>query len=486
MHYPRYLTVALAALLLGACAHGAKQTAAAPASPAPAPLQGAKTLAVLEPSGLADLDHELAVIESDPDFVTELDNLIEDTPDAEAIGEAPRVIAGDEQGVPLVYNARVQKLITYFQGRGRERFELWLSRSGAYVPMMQAILGDEGLPSDLVYLALIESGFSPYAYSTASAVGFWQFIPPTGRRYGLRIDDWIDERRDPVKATRAAARYLKDLYGLFGDWHLAAAGYNAGENKIVRAMRKYDATNFWGIVEGRYLKPETKDYVPKLIAAISIAKDPAAYGFNPQYHEPFTHATVLVPGGLDLRRAAYAAGVTFTALKRLNPELRRWLTPPSREPYLLRVPVGADAGFEQRLAEAPEDGGMPFLTVTLGKKDTLEKVAALHNVSVADLKLANPGVAVRAGAVMQVPVAEDGLRYAERPAKPRYGTRVVVKVRRGDTLSAIARRYRVSVSALAEYNGIKGPLQAGQRLKIPGKAASGTVKRAAPKRRSKR
>lgn len=469
MHHKRYLSLAGALVFFGACAHAAQPAPVASTVPAAAPIHGANTTAVLEPSALDALDEQLGAIESDPDFVTELDNLIEDTPDVEAIADAPAAaVSSDEPGIPLVYNARVQKLITFFKGRGRERFELWLSRSGAYVPLMQAILVNEGLPSDLVYLALIESGFSPYAYSTAAAVGFWQFIPPTGRRYGLRIDDWMDERRDPVKATHAAARYLKDLYGLFGDWHLAAAGYNAGENKIARAMRKYDATTFWGIVEGgRYLKPETKDYVPKLIAAITIAKDPAAHGFNPQYHDPFTHATVTVAGGTDLRRAAYAAGVTFTIIKRLNPELRRWVTPPNKAAYALRVPVGAEAGFAERLAAAPEDGGMPFQEVTLGKKDTLEKVAALHNITVADLKLANPKLSARPGARLLVPIAEDGLRYAERPPKGR-ATRGVVKVRRGDTLSGLARKYGVSAAALAKHNGIKGSaLRAGQRLRIP-------------------
>lgn len=478
MHHKRYLFAAGALVFLGACAHGAQQAPVTSAAPAPAtaaaPAMAPAVASSHDAEAAQALDEALDaaeqpgdIAENDPDFVTELDDLIEDTPDAEAIADSPQATPSDPQGIPLVYNARVQKLITYFKGRGRERFELWLSRSGAYVPLMQEILVNAGLPSDLVYLALIESGFSPYAYSTAAAVGFWQFIPPTGKRYGLRIDDWIDERRDPVKATHAAARYLKDLYGLFGDWHLAAAGYNAGENKIARAMRKYDSNTFWGLLAGRYLKAETKDYVPKLIAAITIAKDPAAHGFNPQYHEPFTHATVVVAGGLDLRKAAYAAGVTFTTIKRLNPELRRWMTPPAKAVYTLRVPVGAEAGFAERLAMAPEDGDMPFREVTLGKKDTVAKVAALYNVSVADLKLANPKLSTRPGARLLVPVAEDGLRYAERPPKGR-ATRSVVRVRRGDTLSGLARKYGVSVSALAKHNGIKGSaLRAGQRLRIP-------------------
>lgn len=465
-----------AALIAAACAHAGP----APASSASYGMAAANPVTAASAVAAApedELDGGPGAAEGGSDFVTDLDKLIAETPDAEALGAATAPAPAVDGGIPLVYNKRVEKLIRYFQGRGRERFELWLSRSGAYIPLMQGILVDEGLPPDLVYLALIESGFSPYAYSSASAVGFWQFITPTGRRYGLRIDDWVDERRNPEKATRAAARYLRDLYGMFNDWHLAAAGYNAGENKIARAMRKYDADNFWDLVEGRYLKAETKDYVPKLIAAITIAKDPAAYGFNPVYQQPVTHAVVTVAGGEDLRRLAYAAGVTFGALKRLNPELRRWLTPPG-EAYVLAVPVGAEVDFATRLVAAPVDGGLPFHRVTLGKRDTLETVAALHQVSVADLKLANPGLRVKPGAEVVVPVGDDGVRFAERPPRTRWKTRAVVKVKHGDTLTAIARRYRVSAAAIAEYNGLDGELRAGQRLKIPGKASQPSGRKA--------
>src|SRR5512138_2640421 len=184
-----------------------------------------------------------------------------------------------ESDIPLTLNSKVEYFVRYFQTSGRNAFSRWLSRSERYIPMMKEVLKKEGLPEDLVYLAMIESGFSPHAYSVAAAVGPWQFMSATGKRYALRIDQWIDERRDPLKSSVAAALYLKELYSLFNnDWYLAAAGYNAGENKILRAIDMYNTRDFWEISRGSYLKRETKDYVPKLLAAAIIAKEPAKYG----------------------------------------------------------------------------------------------------------------------------------------------------------------------------------------------------------------
>ena len=182
--------------------------------------------------------------------------------------------------IPLALNSKVEYFLYYFQSSGKQSFSRWLSRSSRYLPMMKEILKREGMPEDLVYVAMIESGFQMHARSWANAVGPWQFVSDTGRRYSLRIDQWVDERKDPVKATTAAALYLKELYGMFnGDWYLAAAGYNAGENKILRAISMYNTSDFWEISRGSYLKRETKEYVPKLLAAAIIAKDPARFGF---------------------------------------------------------------------------------------------------------------------------------------------------------------------------------------------------------------
>ena len=233
--------------------------------------------------------------------------------------------------IPIVINAAVEQHMKYFQKTIPKRFKMWLERSGRFTPMMRAILKEHDMPEDLVYLALIESGFNCSAYSRAAAVGPWQFIRGTGRRYGLRIDYWVDERRDPVKSTHAAAKYLGDLYAEFGSWYLAAAGYNAGEGKVRRALKRYNADDFWSISQGRryYLKRETRQYVPKMIAAAIIAKNPEKYGFKEiRYWEPLAYDTVKVHSGTSLGVAAKLAGIQTKELVQLNPELRRWCTPP--------------------------------------------------------------------------------------------------------------------------------------------------------------
>ena len=258
--------------------------------------------------------------------------------------------------IPITINAQVERWIDYFQTRIPKRFQIWLSRSGRYDKMMRGILKEYGLPEDLIYLAMIESGFSCNAYSRAHAVGPWQFIRGTGRRYGLKIDYWVDERRDPVKSTHAAAQYLRDLYKEFGSWYLAAAGYNAGEGKIRRALKRYKADDFWDISHHRrrYLKRETKNYVPKMIAAALIAKEPEKYGFKQiTYQEPMAYDMVKVHGGTSLGVAAKLAGIKTQHLAALNPELRRWCTPPNRGLYKLRIPAGAKASFETAYAALP-------------------------------------------------------------------------------------------------------------------------------------
>src|SRR5512136_556710 len=233
--------------------------------------------------------------------------------------------------IPLALNSKVEYFLYYFQTSGRQSFSRWLSRSSRYLPMMKEILKREGMPEDLVYVAMIESGFQMHARSWASAVGPWQFMSETGRRYSLRIDQWIDERKDPVKATTAAALYLKELYGMFnGDWYLATAGYNAGENKILRAISMYNTSNFWEISQGSYLKRETKEYVPKLLAAAIIAKDPARYGFSDIAYLPaIEFETVKLPSRTDLELVAKLSGTTYETIRDLNPDLKHWCTPPN-------------------------------------------------------------------------------------------------------------------------------------------------------------
>ena len=208
--------------------------------------------------------------------------------------ELPDIAPDDEKEIPVVLNSRVMHYMNYFQNRGRKSFSIWLARSGKYIPNMKTILQQRGMPTDLVYLAMIESGFNVKARSHAAAVGPWQFIKPTAKRYGLRVDSWVDERMDPKKSTEAAANYLSDLYAMFHSWELAAAGYNCGEDRVQNAIDKYQINDFWQISEFT-LPRETKNYVPKLMAALIIARDPAKYGFvGINYHEPVLYETIRV------------------------------------------------------------------------------------------------------------------------------------------------------------------------------------------------
>ena len=243
--------------------------------------------------------------------------------------------------IPVVYNDATKKWIKYFTGRGRKLFARYARRAGRYAPVLSKILNDQGLPRDLIYLSMAESGFQNMARSWAKAVGPWQFMPYTGKRFGLEVEFFLDERRDPLKATVAASMYLRDLYKMFGSWELAMAGYNAGEGKMRRAIRRYRTKNFWKIRKGRYLRPETKNYVPKIMALAIIGKNLSTFGFNDiEFDYPLDFEEVLVPGNSDLYSIADILGTTFEKIKKYNPELIRWQTPPKMKEYVLRVPVG--------------------------------------------------------------------------------------------------------------------------------------------------
>jgi membrane-bound lytic murein transglycosylase D len=235
----------------------------------------------------------------------------------------------------------VKKNIVLFTEKLRERFSLWLRRSGKYLELMKGILKEKDIPEEIVFLPLIESGFNPYAYSRARAVGYWQFIASTAKKYGLKINWWMDERRDPVKSTVAAANYLKDLYEMFGSWNLAMAAYNAGEGKILKALNKTKAEDYWALLNTRYIRKETKNYVPKFIAASLIATNPESFGFEDiEYHAPLNYDKVSIESPVDLEVIAECAETSMEVIKELNPELRRWCTPPDVSEYILRVPEG--------------------------------------------------------------------------------------------------------------------------------------------------
>jgi|GEM_PF-285877 len=325
------------------------------------------------------------------------------------------VKAKSRSEIKLVINDRVRSWIDYFTGRGRSWFEQYLERSGRYIPLMKEILKEHNIPEDAVYLAMIESGFSPKATSSASAVGYWQFITSTARRYGLRVDQYVDERRDPVKSTRAAANYLADLFNEFGDWYLAFAGYNSGEGKVRGAIQQYGWGNFWELTgRGRdYFRQETKDYVPKYIAAAIIAKNPKRFGFRVHYQKPIEYDVVRVNQQTDVDTIARCTDVPVEEIEALNPELVMGITPPHR--YDIKVPKGT---------------GEKFLV-----------------------------------AFSKLPKGERLTRKFYETTAPLYHY-----VKRGDTLAKIAKRYGVSVKELVAANRLnKRRLRVGLRLTIPGK-----------------
>lgn len=256
----------------------------------------------------------------------------------------------------------VERRVADFQTNLRDFFDGALLRGAKYVPTMTDILVRGGVPAELAYLPLIESGYRPHAVSPAGAVGPWQFIRETGRRYGLRIDTLVDERRDPIKSTQAAAEYLRDLHAMFGDWELSLAAYNSGEYRVARILASKDADDFWDMRERGYLPDETSDYVPRFLAAVRIARAPADYGFAAPAHEPYHYETVHVDRQVSLRTAAGMCGVPAAKLAELNPALRRGISPSG---YALRVPAGAAAPLRTALANYVEPA-RPKRTVARG------------------------------------------------------------------------------------------------------------------------
>jgi membrane-bound lytic murein transglycosylase D len=396
--------------------------------------------------------------------------------------EQPKLPQDDPLVLPVVSNERVEAFIKLFEGTQRHWMERALRRSGRYSQRMQQILREEGLPENLVYLALIESGFNPYAYSSARAMGIWQFIPATGRRYGLVINWWIDERRDLEKSTRAAAHYLKNLYGLFDDWYLAAAAYNAGEGKLRRAIRKYDSTCFWDLSRYRYLRRETKNYVPRFLAALTIAENPEQYGFaGVQFDAPLLYETVTVPDATDLAVIAKGCGKSLSLLNKLNPQLRRGCTPPDYPDYEVKIPLGTKESFLAYYHQLDPKKRLTFRRHRIKRDETLSHIALQYGISVNSIvamNRLNSRHSIREGKSLIIP-----LPASYKVAKNRTRTRKAVKlpdlsgqgyrkvvhvVEKGDSLWLIGNRYGVSTSSLRRWNRKHGSsrIRPGQQIVV--------------------
>ncbi|PIR17644.1 MAG: lytic transglycosylase [Deltaproteobacteria bacterium CG11_big_fil_rev_8_21_14_0_20_49_13] len=398
--------------------------------------------------------------------------------------------------IPVTVNDRVIAWIDYFQGPGHRHYARYLARSGRYVPHMQAILKKYGLPQDLVYLALIESGFSATAYSRAKAAGHWQFIHGTGKHYGLAIGNGVDERRDPEDSTVAAAKFLRDLHQQFGDWYLAMAAYNAGPGKIEKAIRLNGTRNFWTMIakDRHYLRAETKDYVPKFIAAAIIAKSPEKFGFGDVvYDKPMEMEEAYVESQTDLEVIAKCADVSVDMIQDLNPSLTSGTTPSGARNYTVNLPMGTARKFSDAYAKVPDSERLMALRHTVRRGESLGKIAKRYGVSVREILAVN-GLSspsrIRKGSTLIIPTggaAKKSARYIASKYTARPDGRLIKhKVKRGESISVIANNYGVDRADLRKWNGLKSNnIRRGQVLKIYSedegvKVASSVSKRPAP------
>ncbi|MGV3620279.1 MAG: LysM peptidoglycan-binding domain-containing protein [Archangium sp.] len=447
-------------------------------------------------------------------------------------------LVADRYDIPVEMQPLVAQYIHFFQGGGRKWFRRWMSRSHRYIPLMQPILESRGLPRDTVYLSMIESGFNTQAKSWAKAVGPWQFIPGTAKMFKLRDDFWVDERRDPVKSTHAAASYLSLLHSELGHWYLAWAGYNTGGGRVRKMVDKYGTSDFWQLSEferkqGYAFAKETKHYVPKLIACALVAKHPEAFGFSLDEFKPespFEFDEVKLTDSVDLEVIAQASGATLEEIQEFNPELKRWCTPPATEaePYVLRLPKGHREQFAENFSKYAPSERLHFKIHRVAKGDTLSKIALQyhsaqeailrmnHLTSVRTLKLGSDLIvpvpsaqALKAGqqdTALERQVARarrSGLRAGRPEDEVPAGTqtassgkavavagtvtvatvdgkkKVTYGIGRGDSLWSIARRFDVHVADLKEWNPSLGSargLKVGAALTVwPGPAADLTT-----------
>lgn len=415
-------------------------------------------------------------------------------------------------------NPSVQKWINYFTGRGRKYMQVYLERSSRYIPMMKGVFRERGMPDELAYIALIESGFSPTAFSHASAVGYWQFIRDTGKRYNLKIDPYVDERRDPILSTQAAASYLDTLYGMTGDWYLSLGSYNAGENRILKAVKNRKTRDFWELAAMRRALPrETANYIPKFIAAVHIARDPAKYGFtNIDFHPEFEFESVTITKPISLETLATEMKVPYEDLKKMNPRYKSDYVPVySDRQNAVRVPTGmapaALLALEKSYSDAPRRYIASFEFYKVRRGDTLSGIARKFRTSIARIRDLNDWQGrktfIKVGQRIKVP--EDAMpmnaKTEKAKAKESYKSSddtekeiasndrepssteggliagAVYVVKRGDTLIGIASRHGLSLGEIRRLNNLRNrsKVKVGERLVVQKTSSASASQRAA-------
>jgi membrane-bound lytic murein transglycosylase D len=455
-------------------------------------ISGYEVAALAEGDGFAEKASEPASI----DELLALTTTIEKPAPTRAVEEAVQSdLAAHPHDIPIPLNDRVLGYVELFQGRLRNYIQDGISRGSQYLPMIQSVFRAEGLPLDLAYVPLIESAFKPNALSRAKARGVWQFMRGTAVENGLTQDWYVDERSDPEKATRAAAKYLKTLRGMFdGDWHLALASYNGGPGRVQRAMRRTGISDFWQLTNGTKILPrETREYVPMILAAIVIARNPAQYGFDLPDVPQLSYERVRLPGPLDLRRVAEWTGSDIDAIQQLNPELRRWTTPIRSSSYELKVPVGTAGLLTNRLAASAGAERTALNWHTVKRGESLATIARKLGVNRADLAEANylsvrsrvstgqklviprpPSALLASRPDRPVPLTEsravvsaDKMTTQPPTAEQSARVKLTYRVKRGDTLSSIARLYRTTVASIQSWNKMRGSrIAPGDRLTI--------------------
>ena len=382
--------------------------------------------------------------------------------------------------VPIILNNNVKKYIEYFQGRGKKHFSLWLERMGKYKPVISDILKKEGLPEDLIYLAMIESGFSPNAHSKAGAVGIWQFISSTGRLNGLQVNNYVDERKDPIKSTNAASTFLKNLYEEFDDWYLVMSAYNVSKTKVKQSMIRYKSNDFWNL---KSLPRETRNHIPKIIAATIISKNPEQYGFKDiKYQTPLQYEEVNINKCIDLTVASKCAETDYLEMKELNPELKSYFTPPYPNGYNLKIPKGKREIFLKNYEKVPDEQKITRIIHSVKKDETLSIIARKYHTTIYNIKSVNSLNDIHKlsiGQSLLIPVnphSEIVIRNTRNtdeqksitPKNQKNLEEYTYIVKKGDTLSEIAEYFNTKPSNIRSWNSLSysNNIYPGQKLTI--------------------